>query len=108
MQGRIDGEKLLDALDRVTWYNGLAEVVLSWKELPVTMNFLGHSQMEKPDYICTNPQLEVIWMIAVSLFGDYGTSPRSGWITDVEGFFAFIDRITTTYREWRVNFQTGK
>ena len=38
-------------------------------------------------------------MIAVLLFGDYGTSPRSGWITDINGFKSFIDEITKLYRE---------
>lgn len=100
MQNGIDSEKLLDALDSVTWYNGLAELVLDWKNLPVVTTVAGGSQIQHQYRSLDGEQLEVIWMIAVSLFGDYGTSPRSGWITDVEGFYAFIDRITKTYREY--------
>ena len=108
MEKGVDGEKLLDALDRVAWYNGLAEQILEWKELPVEQTFTGERQIKHLYRSLDGEQLEVIWMIAVSMFGDYGTSPRTGWITEVGGFFAFIDRITKTYREWRVNFQTGK
>lgn len=104
IQERTDGEKLLSALDRVTWYNGLGDDVLSWKTLPVSMDMRGHTQMEKPDYIQARSyrgsQLEVIWMIAVCMFGEYGTSPRTGWITDIYGFYDFIDRITATHQAY--------
>lgn len=100
MQNGIDSEKLLDALDTVTWYNGLAELVLEWKNLPVVTTAAGGKQIQHQYRSLDGEQLEVIWMIAVSLFGDYGTSPRSGWITDVEGFYKFIDRITSLHREY--------
>lgn len=34
--------------------------------------------------------------------GDYGTSPRSGWINNKDDFYKFIDDITETYKE-RIN-----
>lgn len=83
---------LLDALDSVTWYNGLAEEIIEWKNL--TSEGFGVSRPEIDD-----PQIEVIWMICCVLFGDYGTSPRSGWITDIMGFHEFIDMITKTQQE---------
>jgi len=42
-------------------------------------------------------QLEVFWIISVTLFGDYGVSPRVGWIEDTDGFYVFIDKITESY-----------
>lgn len=100
MQNGIDSEKLLDALDSVTWYNGLAEQVLEWKKIPVEPTIDGKPQIKHLYSSLDGEQLEVIWMIAVSLFGDYGTSPRTGWITDVKGFYKFIDRITSLHREY--------
>lgn len=33
----------------------------------------------RPDFI-NDPVIELLWMILVIKFGNYGTSPRSGWI----------------------------
>lgn len=98
MSEKMTVEALLDALDSVTWYNGLAEDVYAWKSLPVVHGTILCPAGVFPDD-CRSSQLEVIWMICVELFGDYGISPRSGWIKDVKGFRDFIDRITTTERE---------
>ena len=93
-------EELLDALDSVTWYNGIGEDIREWKDLPID---------DEGSIICPyelfahDTSKEVIWMICVCLFGEYGTSPRSGWIENVEGFKAFIDEITKTEREDREN-----
>jgi hypothetical protein len=42
-------------------------------------------------------------MIAVELFGDCGTSPRYGWIVDVDGFKKWVLDITKTYRDYEEN-----
>lgn len=99
--GVKEGEKkILSAIDAVVWYNGLGEFVLPWKDKQ-TYKCTGHIV---PDYrdrgydVETVANLEFIWIIAVKLYGDYGTSPRSGWIENIEGFKRFIDAITETYR----------
>lgn len=93
---------LLDALDGVTWYNCLAEEVFSWACLPTEADYkiitLPKNVNPMNPY---GPQLEVIWMIAVILFGEYGTSPRTGWIENVEGFREFCCDITLTWQEAR-------
>ena len=33
-----------------------------------------------------------MWSILVCMFGDYGTSPRSGWIVNVKECIEFIDK----------------
>ena len=95
-----DKEKYEDAIDSVTWYNGLAEIVRSWK---TTCNensgFLTPPDRYGADNSHDEAQLQVIWMMCVVLFGDYGTSPRYGWISDIDGFKKFIDRITDTFVE---------
>ena len=100
-----NAEKLLDALDSVTWYNGLAEIIVEWKKNDYFKNFdyafsWDWNKFEGYDKE-TQSQLEVIWIICVELFGECGTSPRSGWILkeNREKFNKFIDDITATYRE---------
>lgn len=98
-------EKMIDALDSVTWYNGLFDAVIEWKKLGAFSspphNYGGLDAEEKM-------QLQVIWMICVCLFGDYGTSPRYGWIIDTDGFYDFIDKITATYKEAKENEEEEK
>lgn len=103
-----DVRKLLDI---VVWYNGLADTVLSWKKPGVLRvnngGSLGRKYEEERKHLSSEDiaQLEMIWMICVYLFGDYGTSPRSGWIEDIPAFHQFIDDITKTERvsyEYRV------
>ena len=89
----MDAENIIDALDSVTWYNGLAEEILEWKNLPKDDGAIACPDIQ-------DPQLQVIWMICCVLFGDYGTSPRTGWIytENVGEFHKFIDAITFTER----------
>ena len=99
-------EKLINALDSITWYNGLAEIIVKWKDehyfderaygLSWNWNTFESYDLE------TQSQLQVIWMICVELFGEYGTRPRSGWIEleNKDDFYKFIDDITETYREY--------
>lgn len=91
-----DYEKIIDGLDSVTWYNGLAEYVYRWT-LPgyVENRTARESDLDRR----IKDQLEVIWVIAVNMFGDYGTSPRSGWIDDKESFIKFCNDITKTWQE---------
>ena len=99
-------DKLIDAIDTVTWYNGLAEIIVHWKDENYFNKYENYSMSWNWDTFNhygeeTRSQLEVIWIICVSLFGDYGTSPRSGWILmkNKEEFYKFIDDITETYRD---------
>ena len=92
-------DKILEGLDSVTFYNGLAEEVARWKELEPN----DYNSISAPDNIVIpktpdDYQLQVIWIILVELFGDCGTSPRSGWLyTDKrKEINEFIDKITHT------------
>ena len=92
-------KKILSVIDSVVFYNGIGEFVLLWKDKEPDM-----SGYIRPDYreqgydVETTANLEFIWMIAVELYGECGTSPRSGWIKDIDGFRKFIEVITETYR----------
>lgn len=71
----------------VAWYNGYDD------EFDKVLNYLKEqqkiideneaylSEIVRPDFITTdNSMMELYWMLLVQDFGDYGTSPRSGWI----------------------------
>ena len=95
----MDKTSYTEALDSVTWYNCLAESVLKWLEIKPEN---GKSIIPLKDYGAENTfdyyQLQVIWMIAINLFGDWGTSPRFGWINDIDGFHKWILDITELWR----------
>lgn len=96
----INKYDIMRALITMAWYNGLEEDVLSWSELPCenVLNYrkiiscpflIDKSQYDKEDLW----QLIYIWGTLVLLFGEYGTSPRYGWITEVEDFRSFIKKM---------------
>lgn len=93
-----DGGQLEDVLLSVVWYNGLHREVASWKDRPLEHGFilcpLSYKEYKDAGDVETFGQLQVLWMICVSMFGDYGTSPRTGWIERVDEFKDFISRVT--------------
>lgn len=101
---RLGGDQ--SALDSVTWYNGLAEHVLRWKQEALAIiseNEDRSFMVDATTYGAEEPsdreyyQLQVLWIIAVDKFGDYGTSPRVGWIENISLFVLWCDEITQTY-----------
>jgi hypothetical protein len=82
-------------------YNGYAEVIRSWKTLETRdgwqiacpENYNASSSVKRGD--SDWGILQFIWGTAVYKFGDYGTSPRCGWIDIREHpeFYEWIDAI---------------
>ena len=103
-------EQLIDTLDSITWYNGLYEPLLRLKKDLLDSNDNGNymkwnDKLEpKYEYFSDN-QFEIFWMMLVLMFGDYGTSPRSGWLCldKKEKIIEFIDKITKTSQEDEVD-----
>lgn len=103
INNRLGGDQ--SALDSVTWYNGLAEYVLRWKQEALAISEKGDKffRVDSTTYGAEERdarifyQLQVLWMIAVDKFGDYGTSPRTGWIENISLFVLWCDEITQTY-----------
>ena len=100
---------LKEALKTAMRYNGLNEPVREWKNYPLTKygyinfdnqydwnNSNGNTYMGAMD----EGALQLIWMILVLMHGNYGTSPRFGWIEDVEGFKKTIDEICEDEEEY--------
>lgn len=103
INNRLGGDQ--SALDSVTWYNSLAEYVLRWKQdaLAISESEYKFFSVDSTTYGAEEPddrvfyQLQVLWMIAVDKFGNYGTSPRVGWIENISLFVLWCDEITQTY-----------
>lgn len=87
-------EVFAEALDSICWYNSHG---------PFLMNLAERIESETdetflyPEDIKWDTEEHFFWMILVSIFGDYGTSIRCGWIEKKEDCVAFIKRICRLY-----------
>lgn len=87
-------EVFAEALESICWYNSHG---------PFLMNLAERIESEKdetflyPEDIKWDTEEHFFWMILVSIFGDYGTSIRCGWIEKKEDCAAFIKRICRLY-----------
>lgn len=94
------GEGYVD-FQTMVHYNGYSEVIRSWKTLETRYgnriscpeNYNASSSVKRGD--SDWGILQFIWGTAVYKFGDYGTSPRFGWIDIREHpeFYEWIDAI---------------
>lgn len=83
--------KLVDALAAVVWYNGLDEDIRNCQEYLRGRSITTGCYWKPADW--KDPQLEVIWMLLVRLYGDYGTSPRHGWVTRTLEAINFLEHL---------------
>lgn len=99
---------LLGALPTIVFYNCLGEQLEIARDYLITQKKKikdgGYSvNTTRPDKLCgfdskSNSteefsQFEIFWMLLVLMFGDYGTSPRYGWINyeQIDDAILFID-----------------
>lgn len=97
MAKEITMEKMANAFGNVVWYNGY----LGWfRELEQALRKDAGSHH---NYLCPIPVDEwntdwhCLWMFLVGLFGNWGTSIRSGWIEDRAGAAAFLRAALAEY-----------
>lgn len=101
----IMNKNIIDILDSIVWYNGIGDILLKLKE-DIT-NSEGETYSKLKDDLkykydeFSNNQFEIFWMMLVLMYGDYGTSPRSGWLNmeNKNEIISFIDQITKTTKE---------
>lgn len=84
-------ETLCDALESIIWYNGHYEWLRKLRDELV--QYREESYCPMPDYIRPDTEIHTIWMLLVGVFGDWGTSIRSGWIEDIDGCIEFINAV---------------
>lgn len=95
----VDGKEdpLFEALENIIWYDGHYEWLMKLRD---------DMQAHIGDRIYENPfpteqwhtEGHTIWMLLVGMFGDWGTSIRSGWIDNIQGCIRFIDAVCATAR----------
>lgn len=81
-----------DPMIGIVWYNGLENIVIKWKDYKENDDVPYReykSSLKDSDY----SQLQMVWMYLVLCFGNYGTSPRSGWIEDFKGYYKWFDEL---------------
>jgi len=93
---------MLNSLLTVLWYNGYEDCIKaiyyyirdckneSYIPFPNHEKNILSYDFDKPD--------RILWSVLVMKYGDYGTSPRCGWI-DVEN----KDTILEQFKEWMID-----
>ena len=98
-------DKLTSAIASIVQYNGLEgslkdirseldrqrEDYLTLKDIELNRDLMMYTSSRLELYNIA--QAHFIYMLLVLLYGNYGTSPRFGWIEDKEGAAAFIDKL---------------
>ena len=97
-------DKTKEALSSVLWYNDAdAEIIDGFIEYIDDCSQIDPGYGIKPyapfpnDPLITRQDVfedrlnSVIWQMLVLMFGDYGTSPRYGWIDDTRGSIAYLE-----------------
>ena len=88
---------ILYVLKIISHYNGYDDLFRKWANIKLAT---GENMLFKPDLNCKDwddreaAQIEIIWMMLVIMFGDWGTSPRYGWIKDIKAFRKFLNHLT--------------
>lgn len=95
--GMPTAEQLIEALDNIVWYNGHAEWLL--KLADALQNCKQNESIAGFPFEEWGTEKHAIWMILVGLFGNWGTSVRSGWIEQKKMAAEFIRMICKTYIE---------
>lgn len=90
------------------WYNGCGDDFD--RVIDYLQNISEHrdAPIKRPDFIKSDgstPELELFWMILVEMYGNYGTSPRSGWIYPDENDEC-LNRLSEMRRKtWMAEFE---
>lgn len=79
------------ALSRACWYDGLETFLLIVAgDMKKVINDGGKHHYTYTDDFNGGAE-RLLWSMLVLMFGDYGTSPRVGWIDDMTGCIEFIE-----------------
>lgn len=81
---------LHDALESIVWYDGHYEWL---KELRDDMEKHKTDAIYRKEFEVWHTEEHVIWMLLVGMFGEWGTSIRSGWIDRIGECVNFIDAL---------------
>ena len=99
-------EELINAMADMVWYNGYEDVLKSISDYIRYCNKEEYYSFAYPKEILKTYKIDefpnIVWSLMVLMFGNYGTSPRFGWI-DIENkdkALAFLDAINPQREEF--------
>lgn len=98
-------EELIDAMANMVFYNGYEDILKSISNYIKYYDRDEYYSFSYPEKILETYKVDefpnIIWGLMVLMFGNYGTSPRFGWI-DIENkdkALAFLDLINRDYED---------
>lgn len=95
METCLDSYEVERAIKLLVFYNGYGGIVRSL--LHHISEYPQNKQILPPDGIKYGDEDEtveaVLWFLLVCMYGDYGTSPRFGWIENKEKAINFLNGI---------------
>ena len=87
--------KIEQALNYLVFYNGYDDIVRSL--LKHISSFHENETILFPKGLKYGDEGEtveaILWFLLVCMFGDYGTSPRFGWVEEKEEAIAFLNSL---------------
>ena len=89
-------EKFFDTLHSIIWYDGHYEWLKAMRDDMEKLLNAGDKYVNYSNPFDTtewHTEQHTIYMILVGMFGDWGTSIRSGWIEDIKDCIEFIDAL---------------
>lgn len=95
--GKFDlQQKIIESLSSIVWYDGHYHWLKAMRDeleeiLKSGDGYANYHNPFEPNQWHT--EQHTIYMFLVGMFGDWGTSIRSGWIEDIRGCIEFIDTI---------------
>ena len=99
----MDYKELIDAMACIVFYNGYEDVL---KDISDYIKYYKRDEFYSfayPKKILKEYKVDefpnIVWALMVIMFGDYGTSPRFGWINieNKNKALAFLNSINRAY-----------
>ena len=90
----------------IVYYNSLEDALTNWVKRPIVYGCITHPTFYglsrgEDEYDKKQAQLQILWAIAVFMFGDFSIEPSHGRITNVDGFKAWCEDIIKAVKQWR-------
>lgn len=90
----------------IVYYNSLEDALTNWVKQRIVYGciirppFYGLSG-DEDEYDKKQVQLQILWAIAVLMFGDFSVDPSHGRITKADDFKSWCEDIIKSVKQWR-------
>lgn len=101
-------KELIDAMASIVFYNGYEDVLKSISDYIMYYDREEYYSFSYPKDILKEYKIDefpnIVWGLMVLMFGDYGTSPRFGWI-DIENKHKALAFLTSINCKYDANYE---